>query len=115
MPSNRPYLDWISFAHSLLDARFSWRPRSLLPTRAAHPRLRIRAPRPVVRRHLTGVRSDFPHADFAEPFTVFNVGGNKYRLVTVIKYRWQIVYVRHILTHKKYTRGNGKYEHTHLR
>jgi mRNA interferase HigB len=59
-------------------------------------------------RHLVDVRADFPHADAIGRFTVFNIGGNKYRLVSVIKYRWQIVYIRHILTHAEYDEGKWK-------
>lgn len=59
-------------------------------------------------RHLVDVRKDFPHADAVDMFTVFNIGGNKYRLVTVIKYRWQIVYIRHIFTHSEYDQGKWK-------
>jgi mRNA interferase HigB len=33
---------------------------------------------------------------------VFNIGGNKYRLVVAIHYRGQRVYVRFIGTHKEY-------------
>ncbi len=39
---------------------------------------------------------------------MFNISGNKYRLVSVIKYRWQIVYIRHILTHAEYDKGKWK-------
>ena len=59
-------------------------------------------------RHLVDVRADFPHADAVDIFTVFNIGGNKYRLVSVIKYRWRIVYIRHILTHAEYDEGKWK-------
>ncbi len=59
-------------------------------------------------RHLAEVRADFPHADGVGAFTVFNIGGNKYRIVTAIKYRWQIVYIRHILTHAEYDEGKWK-------
>jgi len=58
--------------------------------------------------HLADVRADFPHADRADIFTVFNIGGNKYRLISVIKYRWQIVCIRHILTHAEYDEGKWK-------
>jgi len=54
------------------------------------------------------VRADFGHADFVGDLTVFNIAGNKYRLVAAIKYRWQVVYVRDILTHADYTRGKWK-------
>lgn len=57
---------------------------------------------------LSAVREDFRHADVAGPFTVFNIGGNKYRLIAVIKYRWQMVYVRHILTHFEYDKEKWK-------
>jgi mRNA interferase HigB len=59
-------------------------------------------------RHLVDVRADFPHADAVDLFTVFNIGGNKYRLVSAIKYRWQVVYIRHILTHAEYDEGKWK-------
>jgi mRNA interferase HigB len=58
-------------------------------------------------RHLADVRADFPHADAVGTNTVFNISGNKYRLISVIKYRWQIVYIRHILTLAGY--GKGKW------
>jgi mRNA interferase HigB len=35
-------------------------------------------------------------------FTVFNIGGNKYRLIAAIHYNRGKVYVRHILTHEEY-------------
>jgi mRNA interferase HigB len=58
--------------------------------------------------HLADVRADFPHADPVDLFTVFNIGGNRYRLIAVIKYRWQIVYIRHILTHAEYDEGKWR-------
>ena len=58
--------------------------------------------------HMADVRADFPHADAVSIFTVFNLSGNKYRLISVIKYRWQIVYIRHILTHAEYDKGKWK-------
>jgi mRNA interferase HigB len=57
---------------------------------------------------LSDTREDFRHADLVAPFTVLNIGGNKYRLVTVIKYRWQVIYIRHILTHAEYTKERWK-------
>lgn len=33
---------------------------------------------------------------------VFDVGGNKYRIVAAIHFNRQIVYVRHVFTHREY-------------
>ena len=43
--------------------------------------------------------------------TVFDIGGSKYRLITFVDYRRQIVYIKHILTHKQYDKGDWKNEH----
>jgi len=51
------------------------------------------------------VRKVFPHADFVDPCTVFNIGGNKYRLVAHIDYRAGLVQVKCVLTHKEYDKG----------
>lgn len=57
------------------------------------------------------VRETFGSADRVGNFIVFNVGGNKYRIVTRIQFKrdrpaW--IYVRHVLTHKEYDRGDWK-------
>jgi mRNA interferase HigB len=54
------------------------------------------------------VRAVFPHADKVEKFTVFNLGGNKCRLVAAIHYNRSKVYIRHVLTHSEYDRGDWK-------
>jgi len=57
---------------------------------------------------LSETRQDFGHADPVDGFTVFHIAGNKYRLIAIIKYRWQILYVRHILTHREYSQEKWK-------
>ena len=59
-------------------------------------------------RSLVDVRKAYPHADFVDPYTVFNIKGNSYRLVVKIEYRWQIVFVKQLLTHAEYNRGRWK-------
>jgi mRNA interferase HigB len=54
------------------------------------------------------VRERFPSADQIGKFTVFNIGGNKYRLIAVIHFNRGKVYVRHVLTHAEYDKGNWK-------
>lgn len=58
--------------------------------------------------NLAEVHQDFPHADVVGNLTVFNVGGNKYRVIVAIKYRWQVVDIRNVLTHREYSRGKWK-------
>jgi mRNA interferase HigB len=59
-------------------------------------------------KHPADVRADFPRADTVDAFPVFNISGNKHRLIPAIKYRWQIVYIRHILTHAEYDQGKWR-------
>ena len=36
--------------------------------------------------------------------TVFNITGNKYRLVVTMRYDMGAVFIRHVVTHKEYDR-----------
>ena len=56
------------------------------------------------------VRRAFAHADQVGRCTVFNIGGNKYRLIAAIHYNRGIVYVRNVLTHAQYDVGVWKEE-----
>jgi mRNA interferase HigB len=47
--------------------------------------------------NLTDVRKTFATADAVEKWTVFNIRGNKYRLITEINYRFRRLYIRHVL------------------
>lgn len=50
-------------------------------------------------------KAQFPTADFlGDGLTVFDIGGNKYRLVVTMRYKHQIVYIGHVLTHAEYDR-----------
>jgi mRNA interferase HigB len=62
---------------------------------------------------LADVRETYPHADGVTLYcgllvTVFNVRGNKYRLITRIIYEFRRVYVKLVLTHAGYSRENWK-------
>ena len=57
---------------------------------------------------LVDVRKTYPHADAAGEFTIFNIGGNKYRLATCIDYRTAKVYIRRVMTHEEYGREDWK-------
>ena len=54
------------------------------------------------------VRSTYGTVDQVAKFTVFDIGGNKFRLIVVIHFDKKRVYVRHVLTHKQYDSGGWK-------
>ncbi|SKB11435.1 mRNA interferase HigB [Planktothrix sp. PCC 11201] len=51
------------------------------------------------------LRREFPSADQVGNLTVFNIGGNKVRLIAAIHYNRQKLYIRAVLTHTEYDRG----------
>jgi len=54
------------------------------------------------------LRQTFPSADKVGNLTVFNIGGNKARLIAAIHFNTHRFYIRHILTHKEYDRGSWR-------
>ena len=59
---------------------------------------------------LPETRRTFPHADAVGNCTVFNIGGNKYRLIAKVYYISQVLLVRFVLTHGEYDRGGWKHD-----
>lgn len=56
-------------------------------------------------RTLIALQDVFPSADYVPPqFVVFNIGGNKYRLIVAIHFNAGRVFIRHVLTHAQYDR-----------
>ncbi len=54
------------------------------------------------------LRKTFKNADKVGKRTVFNVGGNKARLITAIHYNRKIVYILYVLTHEEYDKEKWK-------
>ena len=54
------------------------------------------------------LKKTFGSASFVEGKTVFNIGGNKYRLICLINYKLETVLVSHVLTHEEYDKGKWK-------
>lgn len=51
------------------------------------------------------IKREYRNASFiSDNRVVFNIKGNKYRLITAINYEYSIVYIRFIGTHKEYDR-----------
>lgn len=51
------------------------------------------------------VQTVFPNADQVGKLTVFNIAGNKFRLIAAIHYNRRKVYIRAVLTHSEYDQG----------
>ncbi len=54
------------------------------------------------------LRETFQSADQVGKLTVFNIGGNKVRLIAAVHYNRRKVYIRAVLTHEEYDEGRWK-------
>ena len=67
-----------------------------------------RAVRAVYWRNHADVRAQFHDSDLVGERTVFNIAKNLYRLIAFIALRSGIVYIKEILSHKEYDKGQWK-------
>lgn len=58
--------------------------------------------------HFAELKRIFGSADYVRPYTVFDIGGNKYRLIGLIDYELEIASVENILTHSEYDKGKWR-------
>jgi len=56
------------------------------------------------------VSASFGNADLVGNCVVFNIGGNKYRLIARILYPSQKVFILRVMTHKEYDKNKWKKE-----
>jgi len=54
------------------------------------------------------IRESFPAADRVGNVVIFNIRHNVYRLIVTADFRHRIMYVKALLTHKEYDRGEWK-------
>ena len=59
-------------------------------------------------KNLFEVRQTFPTADGVGRFTVFNIKGNSFRLITEINYQTGRIFIRSVLTHAEYSKEGWK-------
>lgn len=50
------------------------------------------------------LKATFNAVDRAGAFYVFDIGGNKYRIISAIHFDQQKLFVRHVFTHKEYNK-----------
>ncbi|MBW3510925.1 MULTISPECIES: type II toxin-antitoxin system HigB family toxin [Janthinobacterium] len=48
------------------------------------------------------MKSTFNATDHVGDYYVFNIGGNKYRIIAAIHFNRQLLFIREVLTHKEY-------------
>jgi mRNA interferase HigB len=54
------------------------------------------------------LKATFNSVDKVGELTVFDISGNKYRLIAYIRFEKQILYIKSVLTHKEYDKGAWK-------
>jgi mRNA interferase HigB len=59
-------------------------------------------------KHFVELKKTFGSADQVKPYTVFDISGNKYRLIAVVDYGLQSVAVESVLTHAEYGKGRWR-------
>ncbi len=59
-------------------------------------------------KHFNELKQTFGPADYVRPYTVFNISGNKYRLISLINYQITTVAVENVLTHTEYDKGKWR-------
>ncbi len=60
--------------------------------------------------NMAQLKQTFPSVDLVGKCFVFNVGGNKYRVIARIHFNRQMVFVRFVLTHREYDKDKWKSE-----
>jgi len=59
-------------------------------------------------KHFVELKKTFGSADQLKPYTVFDISGNKFRLIAVMDYALQSVSVECVLTHAEYDEGRWR-------
>jgi mRNA interferase HigB len=54
------------------------------------------------------IKKTFNTIDYAAPFCIFDVGGNKYRVIAIVSFAEKTVLIDKVLTHAQYNRWRLK-------
>lgn len=58
--------------------------------------------------NFANIRETFNHADVYGTCTIFDVGGNTYRIIVKVAFRIKVVFIRAVLTHADYDRNKWR-------
>jgi len=53
-------------------------------------------------RSFVDVKNTFNTADYVAPHVIFDIGGNKFRLLAILDFKESVVIVQAVMTHKEY-------------
>ncbi len=56
------------------------------------------------------LKANFSSADLVGDCVVFDIGGNKFRLICRVRYQLHRVYILKVMTHKEYDRVNWQHQ-----
>lgn len=59
-------------------------------------------------KHFPDVKMTFGSADWVEGKIVFDIKNNEYRLVAIVVFEGGKLYIRHVMTHSEYDKGQWK-------
>ncbi len=59
-------------------------------------------------KNFADVRKSFTTADWVEGKIVFDIKGNDFRLIAIAQFENGKLYIRHVLTHEEYDKGDWK-------
>ncbi len=58
--------------------------------------------------NLNELRTEFNSVDSVYDYTIFNVGGNNYRLITAVHYNTQYCFIRIVWTRAEYSKRSNQ-------
>lgn len=58
-------------------------------------------------KNFVDVKKTFNSADYVDPYVIFDIGGNKYRIVAKVEYWCQKVFIFAVFTHAEYDKWNN--------
>jgi mRNA interferase HigB len=64
--------------------------------------------RPATWKNSEGIQRTFNSVDYAERKTIFDVGGNNFRLIALVDFEKQLVLVSDVMTHAEYEKERWK-------
>jgi mRNA interferase HigB len=92
----------------IISQKLIWEAKEKYPESAQALDGWYRVPRKNAFKHFSELKRTFNSVDKVGDLYVFNIGGNKLRLIASIHFTRNKIYIRDILTHKAYDKANWR-------